>query len=273
MNPAIALALLFQLTVLSASYRFVVPSFRDTTIKTRVTRGLQPPMTTTLRLKGARERSDSERWTGATLLTRIWQCDRKAWITLLDINKTYLISPIPDVDENAEARRERLPLSPPKPLGPIVTITTDSEDTGERRQTAGYELKHIKTTVTVDPAEGAGTAASKTEIDGWYVDLPNLACHSDEPGVQPPVSGWLVRTDRGAHDTFKYVKTGNATVGYAVEETATVRSEGNVAINKTELLEFSDQPLDNSLFEVPPGYTERPHPVIHKQFVPVRPNE
>ena len=95
MNPAIALALIFQLTVLSASYKFVVPSFRDTTIKTRVTRGLQPPRVTILRLKGPRERSESELTsTGATSLTRIWQCDRKAWITLFDFNKTSFPSTI-----------------------------------------------------------------------------------------------------------------------------------------------------------------------------------
>jgi hypothetical protein len=273
-NSAIALALILQLTVPSASYTFVVPSFRDTTIKTRVTRGLQPPRVTTLRLKGPRERSESELpSTGTTSLTHIWQCDRKAWITLFDFNKTYQVFPIHDIDENAEARRKRLLVPPPKPPGPVVTITTDSEDTGERRQMAGYELKRIKTTITVEPAEGAGTAASKTEVDGWYVDLPNLSCLSEERGAQPFVSGWLVRTASGAHDRFEYVKTGNATVGFTVEETSTVRSEGNVVINKTELLEFSDQPLDDSLFEVPPDYTEKPHPVIHKQFPPTKPND
>lgn len=273
MKPAIVLALIFPFTVLSASYRFVVPSFRDTTIKTRVVRGLQPPRVTTLRLKGPRERSESELTsTGTTSVTRIWQCDRKTWITLFDFNKTYEIFAIPDFDEDVEARRDRMSVPPPRTPGPVVTITTDSQDTGERRQMAGYEVKHIKTTVTVDPAEGAAIAASKTEVDGWYVDLPNLSCLSREQGVQPPVSGWLVRTARGGHDTFKYVKTGNTTVGYAVEETFTVRSEDNVVVNKTELLEFSDQPLDESLFEVPPGYSEKPHPAIHKQFAPAKPN-
>lgn len=272
MNPAMALALIFQVIFLSAGYRFAVPSFRDTTIKTRVTRGLQPPIVTTLRLKGPRGSESHVTSTGTASFTRIWQCDRKVWITLSDFNKTFQIFPIHDSDEEADARTERLLALPPKPPGPLVTITTDSQDTGERRQMAGYEVKRIKTTITVDPSEGAGTAVSKTEIDGWYVDLPSLSCISREPGPQPPVSDWLVRTAPGVHDTFKYVKTGNATVGYAVEQTSTVHSESNVVINKIELLEFTDLPLDDSLFEVPPGYTEKPHPVIHKQFAPAKPN-
>lgn len=272
MNPAIALALFLQLTVLFASPKFVVPSFRDTTIKTRVTRGLQPPRVTTMRLKGPRERSEFQfGLTGSAPVTRIWQCDRKLFISLFAFNKTYQVFPIHDDDD--DAGRTKLPRrSGPQQSGPVVTITTDSQDTGERRQMAGYEVKHIKTTITVDPAEGARTAASKTDVDGWYVDLPSVACLSREPGVQPPVPGWLVGAAPGAHDTFKFIKTGDATVGYAVEETSTVRSEGNVEINKTEMLEFTDQPLEDALFEIPPDYTEKPHPVIHEQFAPAMPN-
>jgi hypothetical protein len=264
-NLAMALVLIFQVTL--AVYGFVVPNFRDTTIRTRVTRGLQPPRITTLRLKGARERSDSELSPRSALFPRIWQCDRRVFITLLDSDKTYQSFPMPDLDEKAEARRDRMPARPLGPPGPVVTITTDSEDTGERRQMAGYEVKRIKTTVTVKPADGAGFAASKTEVDGWYVDLPDLACGLGERGVQPPVSGWLVSNGSGTHNEFKYIKTGNAVVGYAVEETSIVSSGGNVEINKTDLLEFSDQPIDESLFEIPPDYTAKPFPFIQRQLI------
>ncbi len=45
--------------------------------------------------------------------------------------------------------------------------------------------------------------------------------------------------------------------GLIIEETANERSAGNVIVDKTELIESSDQPLDESLFEVPPDFT--PH--------------
>ena len=273
MKPAIAMASILWLTVVLTSATFVVPDFRDTTIKTRITRGVQPPSVVTLRLKGPRGRSESVHGsTGAAFLTRIWQCDQKASVTLHDFNKTYEVFPIRDLEERGEDRKERMP-APPKNPGPVVTVTTDSEDTGERRQKAGYEVKHIKTTIVVDPAEGAGVAASKTEIDGWYADLPGLFCSSREDGVQPPIAGWLVRTSPGTHAKFKYVNTGDVVPGYTLEEVATVRSERNVVIHKIELLEFSDRPLEESLFEVPAGYTEKPHPVLDRQFSPTKPSE
>jgi hypothetical protein len=41
------------------------------------------------------------------------------------------------------------------------------------------------------------------------------------------------------------------------------RQAGNTIVNKTELLEVSDQPLDESLFEVPPDYVPREKPEGH----------
>jgi len=264
MKRAIYAALMALLVVPLAQPTFVVPNFPDTTIKTKVSRGLQPPMVMTLRLKGPRQRLDSGRQTAdpsAPLITRIWQCDRREWITLLDRMKTFRMFPIHETSENEDAHH----LPPvPKPGAPVVTVTTDSQDSGERRQMGSYEARHIKSTVTVEPGEGAKTAASKMDVDGWYVDLPGLNCLNMTAGEQPPFTGWLVLIGVGGHDTLKYVKTGNATVGQVVEETSTVHSEGNVVVNKTELLEFSSQPLDESLFEIPANYTEAPKPGLHR---------
>jgi hypothetical protein len=54
--------------------------------------------------------------------------------------------------------------------------------------------------------------------------------------------------------------------GLVVEETAKQKQDGNTIVNKTEMVEVSTQPLDGSLFEVPPDYVlkERPeHPTLH----------
>jgi hypothetical protein len=48
-----------------------------------------------------------------------------------------------------------------------------------------------------------------------------------------------------------------------VEETAKQRQAGNTIVNKTELVEVSDQPLDESLFEVPPDYVLKEKPEGH----------
>lgn len=245
-----------------------------------MTQGLQAPIVETLRLKGPRERIDSGMDLNSSnehFMARIWQCDQKAWISLRDFNKTYSIASINSSDRSDGPRRERSSNLAQKPEGPPVTITTDSEDTGERRQTAGYELRHIKTTMTVEPSPGASTAASKMEVDGWYVDLPGLSCHDEEAGQRLMNPRWHFPIKPGSHDKLEYVNKGIANVGRVVEETATIRSEGNLQINKVELLEFSNVPLDQSLFEIPPGYTEQPHPLIqqtHSQNkVSAKPNE
>ena len=264
MSPAVFVALIVLL-VLQPQSTFVVPNFSDATIKTRVTRGLQRPMVETLQLKGPKERLETSRDSAgptSPFHTQIWQCDESRYISLLDGIKTYRIFPIPHLGDGAD--RHLPPV--PKHESPLVTITTDSEDTGDRRQMGSYQAKHIKTTVTVEPSKDASATASKMEVDGWYVDLPGLACHSGERNEQPPFSGWLIQSARGGHDSFKYVKIGSANVGYPVEETSTVRSENNTIINKVELIEFSDKPLDASLFEIPAGYAEAPSQTFHKVF-------
>jgi len=275
-----ALLVLFaQLAASTPRSTFVVPNFADTTIKTRTSRGLQLPMVTTLLLKGARSRNESAPNSTRPMepfIAHITQCDQKAWVTLLQHNKTYRINyfhvPSEQALERQEAHEQMQRTKPPS--GPVVTVTTNSQDTGERRQMGSYEARRIKTMVTVEPSQGAMTPASKTEIDGWYIDLPGLNCRAvAERGDMPPIGVWHGPVAMGGHDTYKFVKTGNATLGHAIEETSTERSEGNTVINKTELLEFSDQPLDESLFEIPPDYTEAqtPTPSRSPSLVPAAP--
>ena len=251
---------------------FVVPNFSDTTIKTRVTRGLQPPRVTILRLKGARQRTESEMegLTSVPMTAQITQCDESASIILMPHNKTYRVHPI------RQGSARLVPMSgiigsqlmlPPDATNqpsaiasrPLVIVTTNSEDTGERRPMGSYEAHHIKTTITVHPEKGAVTPSGKTKIDGWYLDVPNMSCH--DVSVRNPLAmrGWQMPYSRGL-DQIRYVEKGDAKPGYAVEETSIENSGKNRIVNKTELLEFSDKPLDASLFEIPPDYKEGPLP-------------
>jgi hypothetical protein len=68
----------------------------------------------------------------------------------------------------------------------------------------------------------------------------------------------LIRGSIRDHLTFKIL--GTPPRGLVVEETAKQRQAGNTIVNKTELLEVSDQPLDEALFEVPPDYVLRERP-------------
>jgi hypothetical protein len=254
MSRSAFFVLLAALAAAPQKSTFVVPNFRDTTITTRVTHGLMLPTVTTLRLKGPRQRNESHPESARPsqpFMAHILQCDQQTGIRLFEHSKTYRL------DHWHEPAAERRQIRPVKPADrPEVTVTISAVDTGERRTMGSYEAHHVKTTITVNPGKDAASKPSRTDIDGWYVDLPGLNCRTAMPERFPPfIGGWIVTREAGGHDHLVYKFEGTAPRGYAVEETSTERSGGNVVVNKTELLEFSEQPLDESLFEVPEDYT------------------
>lgn len=248
-----------------------IPNFHDLTIKTRVTRGLNPPSVTVLRLKGARERTETGTDSPNALgpyLSRITQCDQETHLTLFERQKSFRrdyfrLPPAPHLSGLTGA--SGVMTVPVRAIGPadgvIVTVKFESVDTGEHRQMGGYEEHHIKTTITVDPGKGAAAKKSKTKIDGWYLDLPGYPC--DRPITDPRMqfaSIWHLPMRPGGHDRFVFQYEGTSPRGYTVEETSTEKSAGNVLVNKTELVEVSDAALDEALFDVPPDFTLAPDP-------------
>ena len=254
-----------------AQSKWTVPSFHDLTIKTRATRGLSHPMVTTLYFKGPRERN--ELLPGGSLnrqpfTASIMQCDLHTQVRLFEHTKTYtsFVDHSRDTDGDAEETRRRERRQRPQPaFGPEVTVTSDSVDTGERRPIGPYEARHIKTTLRIEPSKEAASKSGKVEIDGWYLDLPGLYCHENSTYENgPPIAGWLMLVRGSFRDHMIFKVLGTPPRGVVIEETATQRQAGNKIVNKTELLEVSDQPLDESLFEVPSDYVPRQRPEGHK---------
>jgi hypothetical protein len=253
MLPTSLLVLLAALAAAPA-VQSVVPSFRDLTIKIRETRGINPPMATAWYFKGPRERS--EHYAEGTqhvggYNASIMQCDLRTIIHLNKSEKTYTSFRNGAVDHDGSRPTRLRPL----PTEPDVTVTMDSVDTGERRQVAGYEARHIKSTVTITPSKGAATKPGKVVLDTWYLDLPGLYClEGNTPRHLDPLVMRLIRP-QGVHDRIVVNYAGVVPSGFVIEENGTQRVGRNVIVNKTELLEVSDQPLDDSLFEVPPDYS------------------
>ena len=129
-------------------------------------------------------------------------------------------------------------------------VTTDSVDTGERRQVGSYQARHVKTTITAEPGSEAVSHKSKTEVDGWYIDLTGLYCQDSSKQTL----GWATASS-GRIDRIIFKRIGTAPRGFAVEETTTRHEDGRVSINKIELIEISEKPLEESLFEVPADYS------------------
>jgi hypothetical protein len=229
-------------------------------------------MTSVLYFKGARQRVEhfsgpqgllprSNAQPGARLMGRvegpalvqISQCDQNTAYHLLPMAKAYRAFPIqlPEPPPRKYPQLERVvPQS-----GHDVNVTIDSQDTGERRHIAGYEARRVKTTITVEPSKGARTEPSKVDIDAWYLDLPALGCREiptteDIPlNMMPYVLPWP-----GSADHKIYKRIGVALHGLVIEQTATRRRAGNIEVDRTRLLEVSEKPLDDSLFEPPADF-------------------
>jgi hypothetical protein len=249
------LAFLTVLVPAPAEPTFIVPNFRDLTVKTREVRGFLFPIVTSWYFKGARERiehRDEAAPPSAMVRSTILQCDQKLQFQLNPRDKEVLSSPIGSLIGLSESPQ---PFLTSARVGPMVTVTTDSVDTGERRQMGSYEVRHVRTTIRVVPAKGARTPASTKETDGWYIDLPGFGCRQSSEAGQGVLLGFTSISPAGPADHVVLKHLGTAPHGLAVEETITERSRGNVVTSKVKLVEFSEQPIDQSLFELPLDYS------------------
>ena len=250
MSPT--LSLLSLLLILSGSVtlpKFVVPKFSDLTIKTRLTMGGGHSTIQTVYLKGPRQRSEDLAditGTDSSPSISISQCDQKLRLILNQKEKTYVSFPIEDWSERIKKAH---PIPQEEMSGAEVTVTIDSVDTGERRQLGSYQARRVKTTTKVEPGPGAVTPASVTEVDGWYVDLPGLYCQ----GSKSVGTVWSDFSS-GKRDRVVFKRLGTTPRGYPIEETTRITQPGRTTVSKTELLELSEAPLDNSLFELPATY-------------------
>jgi hypothetical protein len=227
----------------------VVPHFSDLKIRTRRNDPFNSDVET-LYLKGVMQRREYllDKPAKATFAT-ISRCDERRRIDLNDDAKVYAELTITDWSER---RKHARPVMPAQMTGADVTITSDSIDTGERRQQGDYTARHVKIKITVESGPGAATPSSVEERDGWYIDIPGLGCEDSGQRI-----GFLSATfaPAGRRDRIHFKKLGSAPAGFPLEETITKTQQENRTVSKLELLEFSEAPLDDALFQVPAGYS------------------
>src|SRR2546430_2074650 len=252
MGTLVKFSTMFSLLILAASVglpKFVVPNLPDLTVKTRRISSDGTSQVSALYLKGARQRTEtvSENLARAHAMnwTVIRQCDEKRSFRLNERDRLYSSSEIEDWSERSKKAR---PVSLSQMSGAEVTVTTDSIDTGERRQFTHYTARHVTATRRFEPGPGASTPASVEETDGWYIDLPGLGCQDRAS------SGFAFLTGGTRVDRFQFKWLGKAPRGYPIEETSSRTEAGKKTISKVELLKISEAPLNPSIFELPAGY-------------------
>ena len=226
-----------------------IPNSSDLTIKTRRNDSFDSTLET-LYFKGSNQRREYSRDKPSTMkFVSISRCGERKRIDLNEDARLYAELPIVDWSEQ---RKRARPIPPSEMNGAEVTITIDSIDTGERRQQGAYTARHVKIRTTVESGPGATRPSSTEERDGWYINLPGLGCEDPGQGI-----GFLYATFTagGRHDRIHFKRLGSAPAGFPLEETTTKTEQGKRTVSKVELLEFSDSPLDDSLFQVPKGYS------------------
>jgi hypothetical protein len=147
-----------------------------------------------------------------------------------------------------------------KPSGKTYVINIDIVDTGERKEMFGHIARHLITREKRIGGPGncyGGNTESK--IDGWYID-PEMLPLPQRPKEE--VASRLVTLlvgGSGGHcsDKIEVHRTGPRT-GFPLKITTTWPGQdaqtGNTPkaySSTTEVVEFSEAPLDRALFEVP----------------------
>lgn len=145
--------------------------------------------------------------------------------------------------------------------GRVLHIRTETIDTGERKQIFGYSARHVITRGITEIWEaGKQLPPSKAETDGWYIDPPAawLRLHP------PTASGYrYFITTSGLSDEVKFVETGEPETGFPLLTILTHRTtiktqDGqyitHTSVHRKEVTEFSEDPLDASLFLPTQGF-------------------
>lgn len=218
-------------------------------IKYKTTSGGQSSESLTM-IRGSRERSEMQLGAGMEMIT-ITQCDLKRNVQLGTAAKKYMVTPM---DTGATTAAESTTKTAAT-RGGVVTYTTTSIDTGERREMFGFTARHVKTTTTMQSSPDACTPVNqKIERDGWYIDFSfGITCDLNRSQMMgsPAAQG-------GCQDRYQFKQVGTGRDGYPLIETTTMYGPDGQAMfsSSKEVVELSREPLDPSLFDVPAGYTE-----------------
>lgn len=208
----------------------------------------------------ARRPNDPPRQMYGPPMATIYQCDQRRVLTLNLRDREYSSH---EVDEHGLLAGAMAQSFPVERTGINVVVRKETVDTGERREMFGHSARRIITRTTVVAPLGACARSGESETDGWYIDVP----------VPPDRCTSLVRTKgsfaflsancRGKVDEYDFQISGETAPGFPLYLKMTSGGETPLpdgvsmpfeTVHVTEVLEFSEAPLDPALFEVPKGY-------------------
>src|SRR5947208_3389329 len=117
-------------------------------------------MTSTTMIKGLRERSEMSMpgMPAGMGMTTITECDLKRTIKINDNARKYMIEAM-DTGEGEAPPTSAGPVSGgPSRRGGVVTVTTNTVDTGERKDMFGFTARHMRQTMIMESSPDACNA-------------------------------------------------------------------------------------------------------------------
>jgi len=155
---------------------------------------------------------------------------------------------------------------------PRVIVRSLTVENGEPRVLFGRAAHHFVTTAKEFLDDSEQVLHAEETVEGWYwpgVRPFSEACMPADLAAQP--FAWIGEPDPIADAVPVFRHTGPSPIGFPVEETRTLRTKpaqgGGEWATLTvveRLVEFSDSPLDPSLFQIPSGFTQVPRPKFYK---------
>lgn len=237
----------FVAVLASLAFALAAPA-QDLHFKRNISVGGNSVSSSDVWVKGARERSVISTPAGNTI--SLHQCDLKRTLTINDQAQTYLSVADPHDDSAAKATAMFGAPSAAQTSGSTIRQTVTLTDTGERKQISGYNARHLKMSVSVEPSASACTQAKqKFEIDGWYADIKEqTSCGLSVPPV---------RQEGTCSDRLVVIRKGTGKPGYPLAQSITMHNEDSTT-TKVEISasDLDKQALSADLFDVPAGYRE-----------------
>ncbi len=241
----------FSFLMVLVALAVAAPAPADVKVKTKNT-AAGHSSESTVYIKGARQRDENAQMPFATIL----QCDKQRLLQVNDKCKVYMVTPLAAEEPAAAPKGKTQPAAQPAKSttkGGVVTYTMTMTDTKERKPMLGFVARHIKSSTTATSSPDACMKTSmKSEMDGWYADL-SLGLNCSRASARPPSMG-MEKPD--CQDEYRMKRVGTARLGYPLQQTVTMQTEGGTFTSTTEALEISKDTLDAGLFDVAADYKE-----------------
>jgi hypothetical protein len=168
-----------------------------------------------------------------------------------------------DYEKRVKEARQKAREQPVQP--PTVRIESNTVDTGETKTIFGHKARHFITTIKDTPLVEGRSGDEERIVDGWYFDIPApvSTCEPAYMAARQGISVAVFLTSSLESPIRPEVHhTGPVVNGFPVRLKITShkidKSSGTPTVQnttiETEVVEFSEEPLSPSLFEVPSGF-------------------